>query len=76
MFWKLITCDVDDGDRENGPGKSYEIDWVVCRAKNEGEAEKLLLVFIKYLNLPIPKNYSITRTTEEEYYEFLDYRLD
>lgn len=70
MFYKAITWEIDDGDAENGPGKSYEEIWAVCRASNKIEARILLKTFMLFMGCRLI-NIEIETATEDEYLDYL-----
>ena len=73
MFYKAVTYEIDDGDIENGPGKSYEAIWSVCRANSIGEA-RIILTKLRGTSL---KGCDIVEASEDEYDEYLfDLTLD
>lgn len=73
MFWKLISYDIDDGDVENGPGKSYEVSWAVCRAKDLKEADTILTAFIKATGISTSGECEIVEATVDEYEEYFEF---
>ena len=75
MFWKAVTYEIDDGDPESGPGKSYEEVWAVCRAASAAEARILLSIFLsRQKTSSLDKE--IVEAAQEEYEEFLGYLAD
>ena len=70
MFYKAVTWEIDDGDAENGPGKSYEEIWAVCRASDKIEARVLLKTFMLFTSGRLI-DIEIEKATEDEYLEYL-----